>query len=72
MAKYLFLVGAMTLCLAVGLSAQEATKKQAHGGKVGGRPFGGRPPPALATDLVGERSGGRVDRQLMELRRNLA
>jgi quinol monooxygenase YgiN len=34
MAKYLFLVAAMTLCLAVGLSAQDAMKKPAHGGKV--------------------------------------
>ena len=34
MAKYLFLVVAMTLCLAVGASAQEAMKKPAEGGKV--------------------------------------
>jgi quinol monooxygenase YgiN len=34
MAKYLFLVVAMTLCLAVGVSAQEAMKKPANGGKV--------------------------------------
>ena len=34
MAKYLFLVVAMTLCLAVGASAQEEMKKPAQGGKV--------------------------------------
>jgi quinol monooxygenase YgiN len=34
MVKNLFLVVAMTLCLAVGLSAQEAMKKPALGGKV--------------------------------------
>jgi quinol monooxygenase YgiN len=34
LAKYLFLVVAMTLCLAVGVSAQEAMKEPASGGKV--------------------------------------
>ncbi len=34
MTKTLFLVTAMTLCLAAGLSAQEAMKKPAQGGKV--------------------------------------
>ncbi len=34
MAKYLFLVVAMTLFLAVGVSAQEAMKMPAHDGKV--------------------------------------
>lgn len=34
MARYLFFVIAMTLCLAVGASAQEAMKMQARGGKV--------------------------------------
>jgi quinol monooxygenase YgiN len=34
MAKYLFLVAAMTLCLAVGVSAQEAMKKPASGGNI--------------------------------------